>query len=678
MNENASKAVHWHRDTDPRGVVSLRLDLRDSGTNVLSAEVLSELERLLDDLASDPPEGVVFTSAKSGFIAGADVKAFTRLESEAEALSLIRDAQRVLDRIEALPCPTVALINGHCLGGGLELALACNYRVALDEPRTRIGLPEVKLGIHPGFGGTVRSIRLLGPLAAMDLMLTGRTIDAKRARRLGLVDHAVPERQLRNAVDDLLARRPSAPVPGLLAQTANHRLIRPLIAQRMRKQVAAKASPEHYPAPYALIDLWQHHADDPQAMYEAEARSDAQLIRTPTAQNLVRVFQLQTRLKALGNKTDLPVRHVHVVGGGLMGGDIAAWCAQQGLQVSVQDSRPEALARTVKRAAELFRRRFRAYPRLATAAMDRLVPDLRGDGLNRADVVIEAIFEDPEAKQTLLRDIEPRLKPGALIGSNTSTIPIETLAEGLSDPSRLVGLHFFNPVPQMPLLEVVRGAASSDSAMAQGLAFARHIDKLPLPVTSTPGFLVNRILMPYLLEAVILEQEGVPGPVIDAAARDFGMPMGPLELGDAVGLDIALHSAEIFARELDFEVPERLRDLVDAGRIGKKGGKGGFYDYKNGKPVEPKGVKFDGDRQEIQDRMVLRLINEAVVCRRLGIAEDADLVDAGVIFGTGFAPFRGGPLRYLQQHGRDRLRKNLAALAKRHGARFEADAGWDA
>lgn len=665
---------HWQRETDGEGIAWLLLDVQGGDTNVLSAEVLDELLTHLDALAQDPPRGIVFGSAKrGGFIAGADVKAFTQLRDTDEAYALIRRGQSVMDHIEGLPCPTVAMIHGYCLGGGLELALACKYRVARDDPGTRLGLPEVKLGIHPGFGGAVRSLRLLGPIKAMDLMLTGRSVEGRQAKRLGLVDMAVPERQLRNAARQLVLTAPSAHGPGLLAGALSRPPLKQLLAWQLRRQVAPKAPRAHYPAPYALIDLWERHAG--QRFFEEEARSVARLITGETAQNLVRVFLLQTRLKGLGDKRQFAPRHVHVIGGGIMGGDIAAWCALQGMQVSVQDPNPEALARTVKRAAELYGRRFRSNRRLAEAALDRLVPDLRGDGLRRADVVIEAVFEDRAVKEKLFKEIEPELRPEALLASNTSSIPLEQLAQSLADPSRLVGLHFFNPVAQMPLLEIVRGAQTDAAVLQKALAFARHIDKLPLPVKSSPGFLVNRILMPYLLEAVILEQEGVPKEVIDRAAVDFGMPMGPLELADTVGLDVCLHVGKILAQELGGEVPPRLEQLVQAGRIGKKSGHG-FYAWKGDKPQRDPKASYSGGLQDVQDRPILRYLNEAVACLREGVVEDADLVDAGMIFGTGFAPFRGGPLHYLHARGERALRERLEALTSQHGARFAADSGW--
>lgn len=667
---------NWTIEEDADGILWLNIDTQGQPTNVLTHATLDELESLLETIADSSPRGLVIGSARPGaFIAGADVKAFTRLEGAEDALKLIQRGQSIMDTLEALPCPTVAMITGYCLGGGLELSLACDYRLALDDPATRLGLPEVKLGIHPGFGGTVRSIRRLGVFQAMDLMLTGRTVDAKRARRMGLVDQVFPERQLKRAARETVLARPATARPGSLQRLANLRPARWLIARQLRKQVARKAPKVHYPAPYALIDLWERAGGEHARMYREEARSVAELITGQTAQNLIRVFQLQTLLKGVGDRKAFDAHHVHVIGGGVMGGDIAAWCALQGFRVSVQDPRPEALAQTLKRAQKQFSRRFRAYPLRGVAAADRLIPDPDGDGVAKADVVIEAIFEDLDAKTALYRDLEPRLKPEALLATNTSSIPLEQLSAELADPGRLVGLHFFNPVARMPLLEVVRGKDTRDDVMTRALSFARQIDKLPLPVKSSPGFLVNRVLMPYLLEAILLYQEGVPREVIDKAARDFGMPMGPIELGDTVGLDICLHVGEILAQELGYQVPDVLREMVEKGRLGIKTGKG-FYTYKDGKKVKTKPADFDGSVDEVQDRLILRYVNEAVACLREEVVEDADLVDAGMVFGTGFAPFRGGPMHYRSQQGDEALAGRLEELESRHGERFQADPGW--
>jgi 3-hydroxyacyl-CoA dehydrogenase/enoyl-CoA hydratase/3-hydroxybutyryl-CoA epimerase len=661
-------------DDDPDGIVWLTLDRADKSANTLNREVLKELAKILDGLAGSHRKGLVIRSGKeSGFIAGADVNEFTGLTDPTVALAAVERGQEVLARIERLPFPTLALIRGFCLGGGLELALACRYRIAADIPQTRLGLPEVRLGIHPGFGGTVRLPRLIGPVAALELLLTGRTVDARKGARLGLVDLAVPERQLERAARITLLRPPPPRRPPLWQRLLNAPPARHLLARQMRRRTAGRISPEHYPAPFAIIELWRRFGCNPATQIREEARSVARLVTGEASRNLVRIFFLGERLKSLGRSDLPPSRFVHVIGGGTMGGAIAAWCALQGMQVTVEELDSARLGQVAKRAAGLFAKRLRR-PREIEAALDRLIPDPGGYGIGRADVVIEAIFEDAAAKRELYRRIEPRLRADALLATNTSSIPLEELGDALAEPGRLVGLHFFNPVEQMELVEVVAGTGTDQEAAVRAAAFVRGIGKLPLPVRSSPGFLVNRILMPYLLEAVIMEAEGIPPAQIDRAAEAFGMPMGPLLLADLVGLDVCLSVASILAGHYGFEVPKRLGELVAAGSLGRKSGRG-FYVYRGDKPAG-RGTGGEGARREVTDRLVLRLLNEAVACLRERVAADADLVDAGVVYGTGFAPFRGGPLHYLHGEGILQLLGRLETLAVRHGDRFTPDAGW--
>lgn len=667
---------HWQIEIDDDKVVWLTLDHADSPVNVLSSSVMEELDTSLTEIAQLSPAALVIQSGKkSGFIAGADVSEFSTLCDGDRAFKYIRKSQETLNRLESFHFPTICLISGFCMGGGLELALACRYRVAEDISSTRLGLPEVRLGIHPGFGGSVRLPPLIGTIAAMDMMLTGRSVSASAARKLGLVNYAVPERHLINAVQKLIQTKPKQKKASQLKTLPSHKYLRPLLAKYLRKKVAIRAPEHHYPSPYALIDLWLHYADKPEAMMEEEARSLARMLVRESAQNLIRVFFLQSTLKSLGKDADFKARNVHVIGAGTMGGDIAAWCALRGMNVSLQDRTPESLSPAMQRAYKLFKKKLKK-PRLVQAALDRLMPDIDGLGIKNADVVIEAIFEDLEVKRALYKTIEPQMKPDALLATNTSSIPLEELAEVLKDPSRLVGLHFFNPVAKMQLVEVVKGKDTDDEAVRKAAAFTGKISRLPLLVKSTPGFLVNRILMPYLMEAVIMVGEGIEPVTIDQAALNFGMPMGPIELADTVGLDICLSVAEILSSHLGGTVPEILKDRVSTGNLGKKSGRG-FFEYKKGKVVKPKQDKNQRIPEDIQDRLIFRLLNECVACLNEGVVENMDQLDAGIIFGTGFAPFRGGPMHFNNARGLSDQIKRLEFLEQTYGERFKKNEGWD-
>jgi 3-hydroxyacyl-CoA dehydrogenase / enoyl-CoA hydratase / 3-hydroxybutyryl-CoA epimerase len=668
----APAATHWQLQTDADGVAWLTIDKTGASANSLSRDVMEQLDAMLERIAAAPPKALVVASGKSGFIAGADIKEFVGVRKPDEGYAMIRQGQQVLDKLEALKCVTVAAINGFALGGGLEVALACRYRVAADDPSVTMGFPEVQLGVHPGLGGTVRGVQLLGPIAAMDLMLTGRSIRPKQALSLGLVDRLAPPAELRAVAKQLALNPPPPHAPSLRNRFLNSALARPILAGQMRSQVARRVKPRHYPAPYALIELWQRHGGRGVRAYEAEARSMGELLCTPTSRNLVRVFFLQDRLKSAGKSRGEAARHVHVVGAGVMGGDIASWCAARGLTVTLQDRAMEYVAPAIERAKKFFDKRY-PEPAKREQVMARLSPDIEGRGVAQADVVIEAIFENLDAKRELYAKLEPQMKPGAVLATNTSSIVLEQLAEKLARPSRLIGLHFFNPVARMPLLEVIHGA-SSDAHMVQlGLAFARQIDKLAIPCRSSPGFLVNRILMPYLSEAVRAAEEGIPLALIDRAAEDFGMPMGPIELADVVGLDVVMSVGKVFFQS-GAEVPAVLSTRYASKRFGKKTGEG-FYVWRDDKPQKPPATGKEAPT-DLQDRLMLALINEAVRVLRERVVEDADMVDAGAIFGAGFAPFRGGPIQCARDRGIDAIVTRLRELQETYGDRFAPDEGW--
>jgi 3-hydroxyacyl-CoA dehydrogenase/enoyl-CoA hydratase/3-hydroxybutyryl-CoA epimerase len=634
---------HWKLEADRDDIVWLSFDTQGASANILSAEAMAELDAILDELRARNPRGLVIRSGKeSGFIAGADVEEFTRIRDADDAMRLVKRGWDLYEKLAALPFPTLALVNGFCMGGGVELALACRYRVAVDQPGTRFALPEVLLGILPGWGGVKRLPRLVGPTAALDMLLSGRAVDARRARRIGLVDAAVPPRIQENAARMMVLEAPRPRRLPLVQRLMNSALMRPLVASMARKQLAAKASPDHYPAPFAILELWKKYDGDPFAPRPEDPASIVGLVEGDTARNLIRIFFLQERLKSLGKDSDFKARHVHVIGAGVMGGDIAAWCAMRGLTVTLQDTSPERLAPAMKRAAELFKRRLRDTSRVRDA-FDRLIPDIAGDGARQADVIIEAIFENLQAKRELFAKLEAVAKPDAVLASNTSSLKLADIGANFSNPSRLVGIHFFNPVSQMQLVEVVKGTNTDAQIAKKAAAFVRQIDKLPLPVKDSPGFLVNRVLGPYLDQALRLVDEGVAPEALDAAAAAFGMPMGPIELADTVGLDICLAVGKELAGERA-EPPKKLAELVAAGNLGRKTGRG-FYAWQNGKARKG---RASGAISALGEKLIEPYLKEAQAVVAEGIVADADLADAGLIFGTGFAPFRGGPLNYLK------------------------------
>lgn len=668
---------HWHPELREDRVLLLRLDRAGSSVNTLAQEVLDELERIVERIALERPRAVVIASGKpAGFVAGADIREFVEYDRRGVVLEAIERGQNVFQQLAELPVPTVAAIDGHCMGGGTELALACRFRIASNRDSTRIGLPEVKLGIYPGWGGSVRLPRLIGAPAAMDLMLTGRSLSAQAARALGLVDKVVEPALLIDAAVELGKRGTTRPLKQrMLAWASNLWPVRQALAPVLVRQVARKARKEHYPAPYALIETWRRSGGPIRKRLSAEARSVARLAQTPTARNLIRVFFLMDRLKNLGGK-EHGIARVHVVGAGVMGGDIAAWCALRGFEVTLQDREMKFITPALERAGKLFEKKLRREDRIAEARA-RLRADVEGAGVAEADLVIEAIFENLEAKRALYASIEPKLKEGAILTSNTSSIPLTELGAELADKGRFAGLHYFNPVAMMPLVEIVRHADLAPETERRLAAFCRAIDKLPVPVAGSPGFLVNRILMPYLLEAMTAYSEGIPGPAIDRAAVEFGMPMGPIELADTVGLDVAASVGRILADFLKLPIPQGLESKLDAGKRGRKDGEG-FYVWEDGKPKKPELPEGYVPPEDLQDRLILALLNEAVACLHEGVVADADLLDAGVIFGTGFAPFRGGPIEYIRTAGPERLKARLEQLAQRHGPRFAPRPGWEA
>jgi 3-hydroxyacyl-CoA dehydrogenase/enoyl-CoA hydratase/3-hydroxybutyryl-CoA epimerase len=640
--------TNWRFEVDIEKIGWLTIDTPKSPVNTLSRLSISELEtallRIEDLVASGEVVGLVIQSGKdSGFIAGADVTEFDQMSDPAILPEALRRAHAVMDRIETMKAPVVAAIHGFALGGGLELALACHYRIAVNDDKTRVGFPEVNLGIFPGFGGTGRSIRQAGPVEAMQAMLTGRMIKASAARRMGLIDKLVRHRDMlhweaRKAVQQ---KRRSGPAP-FIERVMAWGPIRSRIVAKMRTETAKKVRKEHYPAPFALIDLFERYGDNWRTMIEAEAGGFVPLMATDTARNLRRVFFLSESLKKQGlrGKEKPSFARVHVIGAGVMGGDIAAWCALRGLGVTLQDLDMERITPALTRAKALFRKRLKDRTAV-NSAVARLEADPTGKGIARADVIIEAVVENLEIKKKIFADVEARAKADAILATNTSSIELERIAEGLRDPSRLIGLHFFNPVAQLPLVEVIRSGFNVDTDVARGASFALAIGKSPVLVKSAPGFLVNRVLMPYMMGAVQRVENGESKELLDAAAVAFGMPMGPIELMDTVGLDVGAS----VARELGQALPagSHFAALVAQKKLGRKTGEG-FYKWVDGK-VQRGPVPTHNDLAGLGRELVKPLVDATEVVVGEGVVANADLADIGVILGTGFAPFLGGPMQ---------------------------------
>ena len=659
---------HWRLESDNDDILWLYFDKQNASVNTIDRDVIMELSAIIDTLAKDTEHKAVIlvSGKKTGFIAGADISQFTKFKDIPEAVSILELGQGILNKLESLKMPTVAMIDGFCLGGGLELVLACRYRVAEESSKTRLGLPEVRLGIHPGWGGTVRLPRLIGGPQALDMILTGKTVSGKAAAKMGFVDVAVPKRQLARAAKYYALQHPASHQATKLQALSNQQLPRQIIAYFTQKKLKEKINPIHYPAPYHALNNWEHVGVAANDAYTQEAKSCGKLFFSETCQNLVRVFFLQEKLKGLAKDTSYNPRHIHVIGAGTMGGDIAAWCALQGYTVTLQDLEPKLIAPAIKRASKMFKERLKEN-NLVQRAMDNLIPDVQGNGISKADIIIEAVVEDLAIKQSIFKKIEAKAKPQAILATNTSSIPLDEINTVLQLPQRLVGIHYFNPVSKMQLVEVVKGQKTSDEIYEKAIAFVRKIDRLPLPVKSSPGFLVNRILMPYLLGAMDLINEGVPMTVIDEAMVNFGMPMGPITLADTVGLDVCFSVAKYLSKYYNTPIPKRLVELVEQRKLGKKTGEG-FYKYdKRGKQIKPQEAAYDKPLDDIANRMVLLMLNEAFACLREGVVADADLLDAGMIFGTGFAPFRGGPIHYAKSQGIAELYQQFVQQQLAHG-----------
>ena len=689
--------IEWPRP----GLAHLVFDDPARRVNVIDEAAIADLERALAELEASPMlEGVVLRSGKAGsFIAGADVNAIGSMTDREQVLALIRRAHAAFNRLAALGAPTVAAIDGVCLGGGTELALACDSRVASEEPGTQIGFPETLLGIFPGFGGTTRLPRLVGLQTALDLILTGRALDGRRAEKIGLAARAVPGAWLiegaHRRIEELKRRPPRARRDAFRSRDLGTWLMqgnpfgRQLVFQRARGLTMARTQ-GHYPAPLAALRVMELGWGRPLAEgLELEATWVSDLVIGPVCKNLVRIFQLSERAKKDPvSDPALPpaeVRTLALVGAGVMGGGIAELASRSGITVRLRDLQPASITRALRTVRSIIdergrRRRAPGAGGEADNQLARILPTLELTGFKRADAAIEAVVEDLDVKRRVFGELEVRMRDDALLATNTSSLSVGALAEGLEHPERFCGFHFFNPVHRMPLVEVVRGERTSDATLTTAVGLARRLGKTPVVVNDAPGFVVNRILMPYLREALHLLEEGYALPEIDASMKRFGMPMGPFEVVDEVGLDVALKVAGVLSTAFPNRMTPApaLEKMVAAGRLGRKSGLG-FYRHRGKKRVPDPAVagKLGLSRARrvttpgiLIERMVMAMINEAAHCLEDGVVSDAGMLDLAMIFGAGFPPFRGGVLRHADTLGLTHVESRLTALRAEGGERF--------
>ncbi len=678
------------RELGSDGVLVLTLDVPGEKVNTLSRRLIGGFEALLDGIEKDTAvRAVVVRSGKpDSFIAGADIKDFTAIGSAEEAEALSREGQAIFGRLEGARVPFVAAIHGTCLGGGTELALACRYRVASDDPRTALGLPEVMLGLLPGAGGSQRLPRLVGLAPSLDLILTGRSLRAKKALAVGLVDEVCPPPVLlevaRRAAAGLAEGRLRPRRGGL---RLGERLLRPVVFSKARSSVLQKTG-GHYPAPLEAIEVVRQGTAATLAEgLRLEAAAFGRLATTQASRNLVSVFFATQEIKKDAGYPEgtraAEVRKLGVLGAGLMGAGIAAAAAETGVPVRMKDASQEALGRGLAYARGLLEERVRrrSLTRLeAQQRMDRLSPTTDYSGFRRADLVIEAVFEDLDLKRRVLAETEAATREDCVFASNTSSIPLCSIAEGCRRPEQVLGMHFFSPVHKMPLLEVVTTSRTSAVALATAVAFGRRLGKHVIVVRDGPGFYTSRALAAYVNEASWLLDEGLEVETIDKAATAFGFPVGPVTLLDEVGIDVGAKVAKVMHTHFGERMapPPSMERILADGRQGRKN-KRGFYTYDGGKKRVDASVyallpggsrRAPGDPAAIQERLVFAFLNESALCLQEGILRSPRDGDVGAIFGLGFPPFLGGPFRHLDHLGARFALERLERLRSRHGERF--------
>ena len=615
------------------------MDVKDKSVNVMTQAVTADFCAIIDKIAANPPAGLVFRSGKArGFIFGADVNEFANFKTRGQIETHIHPVLRCFQQIEDMPCPTVVLIDGICVGGGLELAMAFSRIIGIDSPGCKVGFPEINLGLLPGYGGSARAYSRLGLEGALQLVLQGKSLKARDALALGVIDHLVAApSDLASAANDVMAgkieRKPARMADDPAAAIAE-----------ARAAVAKRALPETMPAQFAILDHYSGENIDQKSLQNRETPLFSELMMTPASAGLRRTFQLNDAVKK-GTRGEGAVSHIHVIGAGVMGGDIAAVAAMSGFDVTLQDLSEEAIAGALARARTLYERRLKD-PAKVDAAMARLSANPQGDGLAEADLMIEAVAENIDIKRRVFADAEARMKPDAIMATNTSAIPLEEIGTALTAPDRLIGMHFFNPVPVLPLVEVVYTDVSRTEFVDRAMVVCGALKKLPIRCKSAPGFLVNRALLPYMFHAIEAMLDGADPDKLDQALVRFGMPMGPIELCDQVGLDVC-HDAGVVIG-LPKRTENKLKAMVQAGTIGRKSGSG-FYEWDEKKAIRPRG-SYDADElKAIAVKLMAPLVKECRDAIDEGVVDSVDMADAACIFGIGFPAFRGGPVFWDDQ-----------------------------
>ena len=625
---------HFELTRDEAGIAWLTIDVKGRSANVLSHAVMAELVAIVGSLAANPPKGFVFRSGKSrGFIFGADINEFASLETREAVESHIAEVLDCFQTIEDMDCPSVILIDGICVGGGLELALAFDRIIAIDDAVCQVGFPEINLGLLPGYGGSARACERMGPEGALQLVLHGRPLKPRAALAAGAVDHLVDDR-------DGLAQAAREAIAGAIARAAPAAANDPAgMIEAERAKLTARTSPRNMPAPFAILDHFSIDDLSKNNLLKHETKLFSKLMMTPASAGLRRTFQLNDAVKK-GARGDSGITRIHVIGAGTMGGDIAAVAAMSGFSVTLQDLDPAAIDGAVARAGVLYERRLKDPQRVADT-LARLEADPDGAGLAFADLVIEAVAERLEVKQKVFAAAEAVMKPDAIMATNTSAIPLEEIGSGLADPGRLIGMHFFNPVPVLPLVEIVYTDASRQDFVTRAMQVCGAMKKQPVRCKSSPGFLVNRALLPYMFGAIEAMLDGADPDRLDQALVAFGMPMGPIELCDQVGLDVCLDAGSVIG--MSETSAAALSELIEAGKLGRKTGSG-FYEWDDKKAIRPRGSYPEAELDGIAVDLLAPLVAECRAAVSEGVVDSADMADAACIFGVGFPAFRGGPL----------------------------------